>query len=556
MDTSPYNSPHRSRSGSPRRHRLPPQHAKSHFLFTLNADFRSLCVSPLGEVWCGGSDGSITVRSLYSGAPRGVLKPLASPNNNLVTQLLAVPPMEIWCGYSDGSLRVFHAETFGLLTEITRHRSAITALAWDGFTCVYSGGVDWKILQWEYTNKACPPRVKKYFSGHTLAIQCLCFLPSGSLCSGSDDGSLRIWNVISSGASSESIELPSSHGPVFALATQTPSDSFTTHLCSGHQDGYVLVWDLVQRKSLFVVSVSSYPIISIVAKGENLWIHSKDGASFSFNIYSQDLVQQKNEEIERFDKKKGRHHPQSCVVLHARDVATCRGSFVWVSGDSDNTNIWYWENEEQHATSAHKSVTSQEVVLWKDKVVSLEVELANVNESFEFLLEERTAEFCAGVDSELKYLRRLAATVDPLCSVVSDESSRRLTVQLFELEERSDKMTASIQNALFRHQLSEFCGDELVSRMNTCYDVVADWKSIMFGLLRRISTQSDVTNFVWKAQFSHAGVVQEECIARNSFLLSVIRVLALNYVDNSEATENRTELTKALSMLQSVRREA
>lgn len=150
-------------------------------------------------------------------------------------------------GCEDKTIRLWDTQNYNLLATLKGHKGWITALAFsmDGKTLA-SGDTSRAIRVWDIETK----KMKASLTGHKNTINALTFTPesssrfSGSLVSGSDDGTIRFWDPATE---EELITLTTGH--VEAVKSVAFSENGTT-LATAYHNGSVEVWSLTSLQEI------------------------------------------------------------------------------------------------------------------------------------------------------------------------------------------------------------------------------------------------------------------------------------------------------------------
>lgn len=162
----------------------------------------------------------------------------------------------VYTGSADKKIKVWRKQgkekKHGLMETLEKHNSGINALALSGDGCVlYSGACDRSILVWERQKVEEEESGRFDFKmvvvgalrGHTRSILCLAVV-SDYLCSGSEDKSIRVWNI---NEYSCLAVLEGHRGPVKCIAAvvdRSHLEEASFVIYSGGLDSDIKVWQV------------------------------------------------------------------------------------------------------------------------------------------------------------------------------------------------------------------------------------------------------------------------------------------------------------------------
>ncbi|KAK0586284.1 hypothetical protein LWI29_004220 [Acer saccharum] len=169
----------------------------------------------------------------------------------------------IYTGSSDGRIRVWErsineerTRRHILVGTLEKHKSAVNALALKGDgSFLFSGGSDRSIVVWEREVNANHVGFLEALWGHTGAVLCLINVDDDdlTLVSGSADRTVRIWQRGKETGYRCMIILQGHEKPVKSLvAVQRGDCNGVVSVCSGSLDGEIKVWDMcgLEKKSI------------------------------------------------------------------------------------------------------------------------------------------------------------------------------------------------------------------------------------------------------------------------------------------------------------------
>ena len=149
-------------------------------------------------------------------------------------------------GTDGGEIRLWKAATGQLHQVYQRHRGPVRAVAFspDG-SLLASGGEDFSVCLWDMeTSSGVIPAndsivLARVMQGHQRRVVAIAYHPTGTmLASGSVDGTIRLWDIVSS--ETRAILEVEGQSPVWSVGFSP--DGHT--LASSHADGMVYLWDV------------------------------------------------------------------------------------------------------------------------------------------------------------------------------------------------------------------------------------------------------------------------------------------------------------------------
>ncbi|CAD2217727.1 WD domain, G-beta repeat, putative [Angomonas deanei] len=321
----------------------------------------TMAVTPHDQMWVVLQNGGIEVRNVHSGHVVHSYAPAKRPTK--ASRIWCALPVvtagpsgssttQMWLGLSSGTIEVHNAESFELIRQLHKHISGVYCLAHNSsMKCVFSGSSDFHIAQWRVTDG----RLLRVISGHSNYIRCL-FSERAALVSGSDDGTIRVWNASSGdllytalfhkktdlAASKENHTNERSAPAQRRLSGNTEQGESETNgvsaLCrigmtmwSGDNKGTLAIWKLQDGSPLLVSRPHEQRITSIQKVGSRVYTSSADGTIGVHNALDGTLVQTL------------RDHAGSRVV-DVRCAVELDRYYVW-TGAADNT-VRCWHHDE------------------------------------------------------------------------------------------------------------------------------------------------------------------------------------------------------------------
>ncbi|XAR50267.1 hypothetical protein NMG60_11004548 [Bertholletia excelsa] len=153
----------------------------------------------------------------------------------------------VYTASADGKIKVWERSAerkHALKTTLEKHKSTVNALALnDDGSVLFSGGSDSQIMVWEKENNGSDDclAVTRSLLGHAGPVLCLIYV-DGLLFSGSSDRTVRIWRC----GSTECLAVLEGHKrPVKSLVPISGGlRRDTVSVCSGSLDGEIRIWEI------------------------------------------------------------------------------------------------------------------------------------------------------------------------------------------------------------------------------------------------------------------------------------------------------------------------
>ncbi|CAD2221045.1 WD domain, G-beta repeat, putative [Angomonas deanei] len=235
---------------------------------------RCIALGINGTAWTGEADGTITVRMAPLGYEIGKID--AYGRATVLTLLKSRGKM--WAGYSDGAIRAFHLDNMSVLFESTKHTAAVHTLCEAG-GFLYTGGADWKVYQWD----ADDYHYERMLAGHKNNVRCLVSYTdpeTGKLriASGSDDGTVRVWDPAQPTATACIAILETEKAVLSILSMQDSAEMWT-----GCEDGVIRIWDLETLNCTMAIQAQRAPIVTMRQVEDTIWTGAKNGTMVILN---------------------------------------------------------------------------------------------------------------------------------------------------------------------------------------------------------------------------------------------------------------------------------
>mgnify|MGYP001616399316 CR=1 FL=1 len=229
-------------------------------------------------LWTAEEDGTVGIRNGQSGA---LVYTIERAADGVTVEVLHSAGNLMWVGLSNGGIRIYDQVVYILSFEAARHAQSVTAFAPTFDAKMFSASMDGSVVKWdseareyallgELRDTAFAARSLvcygyhlfvgfdsalvrsfdaetlapiKEFRGHTNIISSLAVL-DGFLCSGSDDGTVRVWDI------QEAVEVQLLSGSASSVAGATSAGVTTLmvddkghRLWAADKEGAVFVYD-------------------------------------------------------------------------------------------------------------------------------------------------------------------------------------------------------------------------------------------------------------------------------------------------------------------------
>jgi WD40 repeat protein len=285
-------------------------------------------------IWLAMQDGLVEVRDAHTGQPlhEFAVAHTRQQKRNKVWCMLAVYDVinqeaQMWMGLSSGGIEVY-TENYQLRRHLSKHLSGVYCLAQHRGAVVYAGSSDFTITQWRVHDG----QLLRVMTGHANYVRCL-YAEGNALISGSDDNTIRVWDVATGSSLQHYTHLHRESGGVSALCR------VGTAMWSGDHSGAVAVWRLKDGAALLVCRQLSSRVTSLRKFGAHVYAGSAEGRICVFNAGDCTVVSWLDD------------HRGSSVSAIACAVEVDR-YFVW-SSSADNT-VRCWHHDEHQPMTADR----------------------------------------------------------------------------------------------------------------------------------------------------------------------------------------------------------
>eukprot|EP01041_Mallomonas_annulata_P004381 gene4381-8724_t len=336
-------------------------------------------------------------------------------------------------GSDDASIKIWDVNTGEIIHTIMGHSGAVTSVSFSSNgQFILSTSSDCSIRLWNVLTG----HEESFLEGHTECILCAIYSPNNNnrIASGSEDKLIKLWNVITSAATTTTttttitlqheMTLEGHNVPVLCLAFSSDGNM----LISGSEDQQIRIWNVLDGMfSLLTllegchdVSGGGDKLIKVwdISSGGGVCIHTLEGhvgpvTAISFRPHTEQEQQQQlvsasgDKNIKIWDLKSNLH--ESVIEGHIGAVTglavTYQGSRL-ASGSTDQ-NIIFWDTNTGNIISKRKN---------QDKITSLAFNSDNS---------------MLAVASEDKFIRIYDVSLGTILNTFEDSKCRRISSILF-----------------------------------------------------------------------------------------------------------------------------
>lgn len=209
---------------------------------------RSVCISPDGtRIISGSDDKTIRMWDARSGVTEGVFLPLLGHEGAISSVAFSPDGQQIVSGSKDTTVRVWDVKSIKKTipsSSTETQGECIRALTFSPDCTRVASGAGCLVSLWDTRSGKRLLR----FEGHRKSVLSLAFSPDGQrLASGSEDKTIRVWNVKSGAAILEPLQ---GHQHSITSLLYTPDGA---HIVSGSDNNTIRVWDATSGIMMFPI---------------------------------------------------------------------------------------------------------------------------------------------------------------------------------------------------------------------------------------------------------------------------------------------------------------
>ena len=372
-----------------------------------------------GHVWTGEKDGTIKIWNAKTGKRTYVTD---QKKDIYVSSLLEVPGADggvtVWAGFTDAVIRVFGSvHPYDVKLNLHRHGPGAmvhTLVPQVGGQCVFSGGQDGQIFQWDIRTYECVGQ----YSGHQRGVRAL-IADADILYSGSDDGTICVWDIY---PPKDRVEWRGHTGGVYHLVKTD------RHIWSGSEDETVRIWNPDTGECLRVLGdPHSGMITSMQLVGDKVWT-SSSGSIFMWSardIGQGPVAQYSSNHI---------GYIQNMPVIHKSVLVR-----VWTTGKEGEIKVW---DAECSADYDPEEVLRPQLDKKKQEVCYLKERLAEVEEEYKSHSSQQEARIEKLKDEVAHLQTDMASKIATLATTKQDLAASRIKNENLErkLARHDDRM--------------------------------------------------------------------------------------------------------------------
>eukprot|EP01060_Flectonema_neradi_P010661 TRINITY_DN1774_c0_g1_i1.p1 TRINITY_DN1774_c0_g1~~TRINITY_DN1774_c0_g1_i1.p1 ORF type:complete len:1700 (+),score=411.86 TRINITY_DN1774_c0_g1_i1:52-5151(+) len=359
-----------------------------------------------GHVWTGEKDGTVKIWNAKTGQR---LRTQDQKKDIYCSSLLEVPGPDgsatVWAGYTDSVIRVLNSQhPYEVRLNLRRHApgARINVLVPQvGGHCVFSGGGDGQIFQWDIRTYECVNQ----FSGHRNSVRAL-IADADVLYSASDDGTIAVWDIYGR----DRVEWRGHSAGVHHLVKTD------RHIWSGSEDETVRIWNMETGECLSVLrDPHSGAINAMELVGDKVWT-SSGGTLFLWS--ARDIGQPP---IAQYSNSHS-GYVTNIPVIHKSVLVR-----VWTTGKEGQIKIWNAEcsadYDAEEVLRPQLDKKKQEVCYLKERLIDLENEYRDHSQQQDARIEKLKEELEA---SQAERAEKMAALANTKSELAQEKQKRAM----------------------------------------------------------------------------------------------------------------------------------
>ena len=378
-----------------------------------------------GHVWTGEKDGTIKIWNAKNGKRVATTE---QKKDIYVSSLLEVPSTDgqtitMWVGFTDAVIRVFSTtHPYDVTLNLRRHGPGArvhTLVPQIGGHCVFSGGQDGQIFQWDSRTYECVNQ----FSGHRNGVRAL-IADADVLYSGSDDNTIAVWDIYGR----DRVEWRGHTGGVQHLVKTD------RHVWSGSEDETVRIWNPDTGECLCVLTEHSGRITAMNLIGDKVW------TSAAGTIYMWSARDISTAPVAQYSSNHS-GYITNMPVIHKSVLVR-----VWTTGKEGEIKVWDAEcsadYDPEEVLRPQLDAKKQEVRYLKERLLEVEDEYKSHSAQQEARI-EKLKDDVSGLQTELaEKIATLASTKQDLAQQRNKNDS--LESKLLRYDDRMEELVRDL----------------------------------------------------------------------------------------------------------------